>query len=398
MTVPPSLRSPELDLLWALVRERLEARGSDNRGRLRTPDLSSSARLALKALLDQPLGKTMHLAALEAGLVRLGVGDDLSGALAALGQPVSAERAKRRDDLAARQAARRAARAIVSLWPEPWAKEWIDEIIRAGILRGFDRARAEALLQQVRAVLDYLGQERPVPISRVDLGARVLGSAHALDTGTRIERAVARAIAHDIGPADHRDLWAQAGVHLDLTSAPALTWSLPLAADCGLARLATAARDASVPLHLSRLALEAHPASVPKGASILVVENPRLVEAAAQKRTTMPLVSTNGQPSSTVLLLLTQLLANGAQLRYHGDFDTAGLAICARLMRLGLVPWRMGAGDYLAALENAATEGAPLPIESEAPGPTPWDPALRAVFDRERRVVHQERLLHQLIE
>src|SRR5690606_14644784 len=127
-------------------------------------------------------------------------------------------------------------------------------------------------------------EERVTPISRVDLAARVLGSAHALDTGTRVEAAVARALSYQAGPADHRDLWAQAGVHLDLTSAPALTWALPLVRDAALAEVCAAAREAGVPLHLSRFALERHPIGVERGSTVLVVENPRLVEAAAQLR------------------------------------------------------------------------------------------------------------------
>ena len=96
-------------------------------------------------------------------------------------------------------------------------------------------------------------------------------------------------------------------------------------------------------------------------------------EAAAQACIPTPVLSTNGQPSTTVLLLLEQLRRAGAELRYHGDFDSAGLAICERMTRLGLQPWRMN-------------------------GPTSWDPDLRAVFDRERRIVHQERLLPGLLD
>ena len=67
-----------------------------------------------------------------------------------------------------------------------------------------------------------------VPRSRVDLAASVLGSAHALDRGTRVEAATTRALAHVAGRADARTLWEQAGVHLDLTSGPVLTWNLPV--------------------------------------------------------------------------------------------------------------------------------------------------------------------------
>jgi uncharacterized protein (TIGR02679 family) len=398
VTVPPSLRSPELDPVWARARARLEAGGTAQRGRIRVPTLSSPARLALQSLVGRPIGQTIDLAAVERGLTRLGIGDDLAGALTALGHGVSEEPARRRAERAERTAARSVARTIASEWPEPWAPRWADEVIRAGILRGFHREQARVLLQQVRAVLDHLEQDRPTAISRVELAARVLGSAHALDTGTRVEAAVARALAFRLGPAGHRDLWTQSGVHFDLTSAPALVWRLPLNEDCGLARIAALAWDTGIPLHLSRFALEACPAAVPRGSTILVVENPRLVEAAAQLRAMTPVVSTNGWPSSTVLLLLTQLLDAGAELRYNGDFDAAGLAICERLVRLGLAPWRMRATDYRAALAAADAEGSLLPKDQQAPGPTPWDPALRTVFDRERRIVHQERLLPGLLD
>jgi len=344
------------------------------------------------------MGKTVDLAALEAGLVRLGIGNDLAAALAALGHDVSDEPARRRAERAERREARHVARAIAADWAEPWAREWIDEVIRAGVLRGLRAEQARDVLHCVQKVLDYLGQDRPAPISRVDLAARLLGSAHALDNGTRLEAAVARALVFKLGPTDYRDLWAQAGVHLDLTSAPALTWRLPLSNDCGLARLAATALDGGIPLHLSRFSLETYPAVVPRGSRILVVENPRIVEAAAQMRAATPVVSTNGRPSSTVLLLLAQLREAGAELPYHGDFDAAGLAICESLTRQGVVPWRMTTADYLAALATADDQGAILPHDLHAPGPTPWDPTLQPTFDQERRIVHQERLLPGLIE
>jgi hypothetical protein len=125
--------------------------------------------------------------------------------------------------------------------------------------------------------------------------------------------------------------------------------------------------------------------------------DPRIVEAAAQRHASTPIVSTNGSPASTVLLLPTQLLEAGADLRYHGDFDTAGFAICERMMRLGLAPWRMSTVDYRAALAAADVECAVLPRETLAPGATPWDPALQEEFGQERRIVHQERLLLGLV-
>jgi len=400
VSAPSSLRPAELDLLWARIRERLETSGVGNRGRLRLPELPSQGRLALRTLIGRPPRTSVDLGALEAALIRLGVGHDLASALAELGHPVSGERAARRAARAERRQAHAAAREQAGRWPESWASEWIDDVIRAGLLRGFDREQAGALLHQVRQTLDRLelDRQRRRPTSRVDLAAQLLGSAHALDTGTRLEAAIARALRFQVGPADSRELWEQAGVHLDLTSAPVLTWGLPLTPDCGLSPLAAAAHRAGVPLHLSRFALQRHPAAVSQGARLLVVENPRIVEAAAQARSPTPVVSTHGQPSSSVLLLLAQLRESGAELRYHGDFDAAGLAICERLTKLGLRPWRMNSSDYCDALAAADAEDAELPLDSHPAGPTSWDPGLRSVFEGERRIVHQERLLPDLIQ
>ena len=244
------------------------------------------------------------------------------------------------------------------------------------------------LVGQVRRILDELADGDIV--SRVDLAARLFDDSHALDTGTRLEAATARALRHRLGPDPPAEVWTQAGVTLDLVSAPVLTWNLP-------GELPQHATELGVPLHLSQLALRAHPLTAPKGADVLVVENPRVVEAAAQMRSPLTVVSTNGNPSGAVRLLLDQLLAAGCHVRYHGDFDAAGLAICARMARLGLRPWRMGVTDYLEALAAAKEAGVTLPVDERRAPPTPWDPGLQSTFDEHRRVVHEERLLPGLV-
>ncbi len=402
----PSLTADGLDEVWDLVRARLERQGVDNRGRVTLPALGSRARLTLGALLGRPPGRTVDLAALEVALVAVDVGSDLAGALAALGHPVSVEPARRRAERAAGAAARDAAREEAASWPEPWAGAWVDEVIRSGGLRGLDTAGAVGLIRSVRRVLDHL--DHPDHLdgeaageagrSRVDLAAQVLGSAHDLDPGTRLEAAATRALAHRLGPGASRDLWERAGAHLDLTSGPALTWGLPVGPASPLAALVDAAIALGAPLHLTRFVLDRHPVRVERGAVVLVVENPRLVEAAAQGACPTPVVAANGNPSGAVRLLVGQLLGSGATVRYHGDFDTAGLAMCARMAALGAEPWRMGADDYLAALAEADAAGVDLPVEAAAPGPTPWDPSLQAAFDRDRRIVHEERLLPGLLD
>ena len=109
-------------------------------------------------------------------------------------------------------------------------------------------------------------------------------------------------------------------------------------------------------------------------------------------------ITTNGNPSNAVRLLLDQLLACGAKLLYHGDFDVPGLAICARMEQLGLSPWLMDSARYRAAVDSAAADGVDLPIETRTAGVTPWDPSLQDAVNAVRRIVHEERLLDDLLE
>lgn len=387
--------------VWEAVRHRLEVRGVDNRGKVKLPPLDAESRLTMTALLQRPPAAQLDLARVERELRRYGVGRDLPSALSELGFPVSPEPARRRAEAAAGRDARAAARDEAATWPEPWAEEWIDGVIRAGLLRRLDLDAALELVRQTRRVLDALDERAAridLPLSRVDLAADVLGHAHALDTGSRMEVAVSRALVLRAGPVDPRTAWEDAGVHLDLTSGPALTWNLPYLAGSGLGRLVGAATAAGVPVHLTRLALASHPVRVPAGAEVLVVENPRVVEAGAQRRSPLALVSAGGSPSGAVQLLVRQLLEAGAHVRYHGDFDTAGLVLCARMAAVGVVPWRMTADDYRGALAAADADGVRLPVEPTPPPSTPWDPELHDVFASKRRIVHEERLLPGLLD
>lgn len=386
--------------LWAAVRDRLERQGADNRGLLGVPALETTGRLTLKSLLDRPKApRRIDLGKLEIALVTLGVGPDLPSALATLGFEVSDEPARRRAEQALGRTARETARGSVEPWPEPWAAEWIDGVIRAGVLRGMGPDAAEKIVTDTRRVLDEIDRRRAKtsgPISRVDLSAQVLGSSHRLDAGQRLGVAVLRALELRNGPIeDDIRVWEAAGVHPDLTSGPVLTWRLPVVG--GLAPMVEAATAAGLPVHLSRMALLDHPPCFASDAEVLVAENPRVVEAAAQLRVERPMVSAGGSPSGAVQLLIRQLVEGGVTVWYHGDFDSPGLALCARMQAAGTKPWRMNSVDYLAALAEADDQGVDLPLDEHGPVVTPWDPSLQAVFDHERRIVHEERLLPDLL-
>jgi uncharacterized protein (TIGR02679 family) len=125
---------------------------------------------------------------------------------------------------------------------------------------------------------------------------------------------------------------------------------------------------------------------------VLVCENPRVLEAAAERgggRT--PVVCTSGQPALVVLDVLGEL--QGAELRYHGDFDWAGVAIANRLIAVaGVTPWRMSAADYERGLAGAA-----LPLVGASVEPV-WDAELGAAMRHHGIAVHEEAVLPDLLD
>jgi uncharacterized protein (TIGR02679 family) len=398
VTSRPSLEAPDLTPVWEVVRARLERRGIHQRGRLRVPEVTSRGRYLLGGVVGKPVATMLDLEVLESRLRDLDVGTDLPAALSSLGYPVSPAPAQRRANRRSAEDARAAARAEAADWSEPWAEEWIVGIIRSGVLAGLDSVQAVQLVQDARAVLDRIAVNVDVSdrLSRVDLAANVLGSSHALDWGTRQEAAITRALSLRSG-ATGREAWERAGIQLDLVSAPVLTWRLEPVAGSPLSILLAETVRLGVPIHLSQLALRTHPVALPEGTDVLVTENPCVVEAAAEGLCPHAVVALNGNPSGAARLLVDQLVRCGAALRYHGDFDAAGLRICARMHRLGLVPWRMDSDSYRQALAVADDDGARLPTDPHRSPPTPWDPDLQTAFDEDRRIVHEERLLAQLL-
>lgn len=432
-TVPPSLLSPALEPVWAEIRARLDRNGPDHRARIRLKAaLAPEAVLALRSLLGRA-GSTIDLAELEARLIGIGVGDDLDGALGALGWPPSAAAAARRSS---REQARRQRQQIgqaVAGWPEPWADRWASAISASGSLAPLDDNGIEHLVTGVRRVVDavatgFTGLALPVRdergrASRVDVAAQVLGSSHALDSRTLVERACRRALAlalglevgDDVGEeaggsdlhgdptADERpgaseaEVWDQAGIHLDRLSSPIPSWGLDLVAGSPIADLARLSTGAGVPLPLTAAALERWRPLGPNRTPVLVVENPRVVEAAADGGAPFTVVATNGNPRRNVMGLVSDLLEAGTEVYYHGDFDGAGLAICRRMLELGCRPWAMGVADYTAMCRWMTERDVALPVSLTPCGPTPWEPALQHEFNRRRLIVHEELVLTTLL-
>ena len=397
--VPDSLTLRSLQPLWAAVRQRLDRFGSDRRGTIARPDFHSDGAQALESLLGGPLSKRLDLSAVEASLSALGVGKNLDEALTLLGHPPSEEAAKRRADRARSVAARAALQDCVASWPEPWASQWCDRLIGARGLGGLDREEVVHLVSSVRRLLDQLDLIEPPGTSRTELSAGLFGSSHALDPGTRLASLAERALSLRVAqPLEGRELWEAAGVLFDRVSLPVLVWSVPTQGGSPLDDLIRAAASGSLPLHISLLAILRHPVVVPSGTRVLVVENPRLVEAAAERCLPNCVVAANGNPATAVTTLMGQMQRSGARIWYHGDFDAAGISICRRMHEAGCTPWMMDAGHYEGAVHLAGQNGVTLERSAKGCGPTPWDPGLESAFDDRRLIVHEEFLLDDVLE
>ena len=400
--VPESLLEPGLGELWTAVRRGLDRNGPDWRGSITVPTLDRASDLSLASLLGRRPSRRLDLAALEAALVQRNVGSDLCSAVSRLGHPPSTAATERRAAQARSRAARAALGGAIESWEEPWASEWADEVQRSGIIGALDGEAVTLLAANVRRLLDHLDELDPQAASRTEVAAALFGSAHALDRGRKLATAVEIALRHRASAAvaglEGRELWEEAGILADRVSAPVLTWSLPVTGASPLDSQIRAANSGTLPVHISLVALQKYPVSVPVGAPVLVVENPRLVEAAVERELSGCVVATNGNPTTAVQTLVRQLQSCGARLLYHGDFDSAGLAISRRMHAGGCEPWMMDASDYESAVEVAAQSGVRLATESRACGATPWDPPLQEAFERHRLIVHEEFVLDQVLD
>ncbi|WP_261575299.1 TIGR02679 family protein [Frankia gtarii] len=301
---------------------------------------------------------------------------------------------------------------------EPALASWVADVGRAGVVDGSPQATRALLDTALRVIAALPADGAPLPT----LADAVLGRTHALDDGTRLSTLVLRALAALYGvpaPTDadgRRALWERAGVANDEVSTQVLVAGLRPTGDDALShalRLWARAGQASV---VTLAQLRGCPGLRVSAGPVWIVENPSLVTMAIARfaASCPPLVCTAGWPSGAAIMLLRQLAASGAHLRYHGDFDGDGLRIAAHVMaRTGAEPWRMATADYLAAASPQAT-GAPLPAVIDGPaslpavGPVtaarpgqvseaPWDADLAAALRARDLAVPEERVAPLLL-
>lgn len=279
------------------------------------------------------------------------------------------------------------------------APRWIARLGAAGVPQGDVEAHRAVLDRAVRCLSRLPAEE---PVSLAGLAADITGSAHGLDPGRRLTRAVLDGLSIAFGlpaPTDAegaRAVWERAGVVPDPLSSTVLSLGLRPSGDHPVAAFLRAAADASEPVVLTLRQLQHWPTSARFDAGgAYLVENPSLVADAAAHRIAAPLLCSSGRPSLAVVSLVRRLVGEGAIVRQHADFDPAGLEITRWLAaRAGSVPWLMDAGDY----RQAIAAGRPTTDLVGVVGETPWDTDLAPAMRVAGRAVHEEVLRKELLE
>ncbi|MGH9305110.1 MAG: TIGR02679 family protein, partial [Acidimicrobiales bacterium] len=240
---------------------------------------------------------------------------------------------------------------------------------------------------------------------RGELAAQMVGDSHGLDDGSLVGTMVLRAIAAQIGVSNpltaeaRRALWEAAGVLCDEVSTTVLCKGLfPPRSEARAPSLLSARSAAGWESHLSLKDLRRFEHFVASGTEVFVCENPRVLEAAMDAGSRVAMVCAGGNPTLVTTKLLERLAADGARIRYRGDFDWPGVSIANRVIeRFGASPWRMGAGDYEAALAAAGRGVVDLPRLDGHAVQAVWDGELAGAMESSGRVVHEERMLELLI-
>jgi uncharacterized protein (TIGR02679 family) len=399
------VRDPALRPVWQAARERLERNGVQPCGTVTVRGLDRAGRHAVSGLVERPVLREtvrLDLALLDAAAQQRAGVAGLVPLLEALDGPLRNRAAERSASAAAREAPFTAARDWLAANPAgtpPWVEEWLSGVRASGLLSRL--GDAELASRRLVQALELASQlvAGVTPTARNVLAATATGDAHALDDGTVLAQLVLRALALAAGetppaaPGARRALWERFGVSADTVSSTALVLGLRPRDDSAVAGRLRLAAESGDPVHVTGWDLARSQLPVPAGTRVLVCENPRVLEAVAQRcGGRLAVVCTSGMPGVVTVELLARLRDGGADLAYHGDFDWPGVAIANRMItQLGCTPWRMSAADYRAGVRPDG-----LPLQGTPVEPS-WDGELGAAMREHGVAVHEEAVLDTLL-
>ncbi|GAA2003686.1 hypothetical protein GCM10009799_33500 [Nocardiopsis rhodophaea] len=397
------LGHPDLRWLVDRVRLRLE-RGEEPAGVVTLTSATPDQRAAAQRLLgrQQKPGRSLRVSldAVDEVLRRSRISPDgLVAAVEALTGPIEVRsEAEEAEERAWQQAFTPLAKACE---PRPELASWYQESRSSGLVRRL-LGDAQAAAPDLAVLAEVV---TALPAEGVGLGtfaARVCGDAHALDDGrplATLALGAARALTGTpagSGAEWRREAWAAVGLLKDDLSTTALTLGFPGDTATSTGRALAALHEAGQPAVLTLRQLANDPIRpLPSGTLVHICENPAVVAAVADHlgSSCPPLVCTQGQPSAAAVALLRLLADNGADLRYHGDFDWGGIRIANTLLRrVPWRPWRFSAADYQVAA--TANHGSPL---TGTPTQADWDPELATALHETGVRIEEETVLDRLL-
>lgn len=382
--------------------DRLERNGLQARGRIMVTGLDRDERHALGGMLGRVLAShtcRIDLLSLDERLRARSEEGLVRASERVLGRTLVDRPAQRQARGDQREAPFAEARSWLEEHPDQiqeWTELWLATLRRDGLLmRDPDPS---GLMVQALSVLETCLEDPSRPsLARTELAATAAHDAHALDDDRRLSQLVLRALALRAdrpGPAsasERREVWESVGVTTDSVSSTCLTRGLGVLDGWAGALRYQLAADSGDPIHVTwwdlRRGLEMAP-----GQEVLVCENPRVLEAIAERRLDgITVVCTSGRSTLVVLEVLRRLSGAGAHLRYHGDFDWPGIAMTNQLVGMFEVqPWKMSADDY-------HDSPARLPLVGSEVAPA-WDADLGAAMRHRGLAVHEEAVLGGLLD
>lgn len=391
--------------LWEQVAKMADRRGdpamADGTVTVKAPAPPEQRAAALGLVPGRPLiagqSRRVDLAEFSAAVRRHGPALT-PGAVAAhaVGRQL-ADRARRRND---RHRFERRFTSLGEAWaassPSAVATAWdtaLPALHRAGwVAKLYAADDAEGLLRQAFAVLEAL-PETGTRLDRRVLASNIARHPHALDDGEPLA-ALVLALLSAAGITSFaqrsRAAWAAVGVDYDDLTGGLIAvgvhpvgWQLPAAA--------------TVTLPPRELASCHWPTSSTTPSWTFVTENPSVASAAADLAATgvpVRLLCTSGTPSAVEVAAIARLVDAGWQVALRADFDAAGIAHVAAMLRAAPSSclWRMGANDYE---ESISRGGGKVPL-TQFPD-TPWDPALAAAMRARGLAAFEEAMLPDLL-
>ena len=279
---------------------------------------------------------------------------------------------------------------------QEWTEVWLATLRRDGLLmRDPD---SSGLMVQALSVLETCFEDPLCPsLARTELAAAAAHDAHALDDDRRLSQLILRALALRVdrpaptSASERREVWESVGITTDLVSSTCLTRGLGVLDGWAGAQRYRLAADSGDPIHVTWWDLRRGLQMAP-GQEVFVCENPRVLEAVAERgHDGITVACTSGRSTLVVLEVLRRLSGSGAHIRYHGDFDWPGIAMTNQLTAMFDVrPWRMSADDYL-------DSPARLPLVGSEVAPA-WDADLGAAMRHRGLAVHEEAVLGGLLD